>query len=245
MADEHHGQTELLLQVGQQIEDLRTNRDVKSAGGLVGNDRVGLQGKSTGDCNALALTAGKLPGKRAQHGVGQTDHLDQLLHASLALLLRADLVNVHGVHKLVMNGHARVKRRRRVLEDNGDDAADGLALIGGTLGHVDALEVHVAGSRCLQAAHDVRRRGLAAAGFAHDADGLAGHELQREPVDGMHLVRMQDGTGTGLENNVDIVQEDDGGLLACRCFGFGHYCSPPYGFRPRRAISSSGSSAYQ
>ena len=42
MANEHHGQAELLLEVGQQVEDLRADRNVQSRGGLVGDDSVGV-----------------------------------------------------------------------------------------------------------------------------------------------------------------------------------------------------------
>ena len=43
MANEHHSQAELLLKIGQQVEDLRADRNVQSRGGLVGDDGVRVQ----------------------------------------------------------------------------------------------------------------------------------------------------------------------------------------------------------
>ena len=48
VADEDHGQTEFFFQVGQQIENLRTNRNVKCAGGLVGDQSRRASGKEHG-----------------------------------------------------------------------------------------------------------------------------------------------------------------------------------------------------
>ena len=63
MADEHHGQAELLFKVGQQVQNLRADRNVQSRGGLVGDDGIGVQRQGTGNCDALALAARKLAGK--------------------------------------------------------------------------------------------------------------------------------------------------------------------------------------
>ena len=92
MADEHHGQAELLLKVGQQVQNLRADRNVQSRGGLVGDDGIGVQRQGTGNCDALALAARKLTGKNLGGGAGQTgelqEFLDALLLFGLGILLR-------------------------------------------------------------------------------------------------------------------------------------------------------------
>src|SRR4029077_11837445 len=57
MADEEKGEAELLLQVLQEIDDLRLHRDVERGDGLVANDEIGLRRERASDADALALAA--------------------------------------------------------------------------------------------------------------------------------------------------------------------------------------------
>ena len=244
MADKHHRKAQVFLQVGEQVQNLRTNRNVESRSGLVGDDGIGLQRQSTGNGNALTLTARHLARQSLKNRARQTDHFDKLFNTRLAFSLRANVVNDHGVKQLIMNGHAGIQRRGGVLEDDRNNAADGLAHIGRALRDIDALEVHFARRRSLQAAHNIRRSGLAAARLADNTDGFARHELNGEPINGGYLIGMQNGARARIEHYTNIIEKDDRRLLF-RIRGFGHYCSPPYGVSLRRFISSLGSSAYQ
>ena len=105
--------------------------------------------------------------------------------------LVAELVHDERVDELVDDAHAGIQRGGRVLEDHGHHATDLHALLGGAVGHVLALEQHLAGGGLLQAAHHVGRSGLAAAGLTNDADGLARHQAQIHLVDRLDLVWMQ------------------------------------------------------
>ena len=60
MADEEIGEVALLLQVAQQIDDLRLHRHVERAGRLVEHDELRLQHHGARDGDALALAAGEL-----------------------------------------------------------------------------------------------------------------------------------------------------------------------------------------
>lgn len=111
MADEHHGQAELLLKVGQQVQNLRADRNVQSRGGLVGDDGIGVQRQGTGNCDALALAARKLAGKNLGSGAGQTGEFQEFLDALLLLGLGTQVVDAHGVEQLLANDHAGVERR--------------------------------------------------------------------------------------------------------------------------------------
>src|SRR5262249_9736424 len=59
VADEEQRQSELALQILQEIDYLRLDRHVECRDGLVANDELGLRSQRAGDANALALTAGE------------------------------------------------------------------------------------------------------------------------------------------------------------------------------------------
>ncbi len=58
MRDEDDGHAVLLLQITQQIEDLRLHGDVKRGRRLIGDQQVRIVGKRHGNHHALALPAG-------------------------------------------------------------------------------------------------------------------------------------------------------------------------------------------
>ena len=58
--DENHGEAELGLKVVQKLDDLLLYRHVKSGGGLVGNDHLGIAGERHCDEDTLALATGEL-----------------------------------------------------------------------------------------------------------------------------------------------------------------------------------------
>ena len=60
VGDEHDRHAEPLLQIGEQLEDLRLDRHVERGRRLVGDQHVGVVGERHGDHHALALAAGHL-----------------------------------------------------------------------------------------------------------------------------------------------------------------------------------------
>ena len=80
VGDEHERQVEPLLEVDEQVDDLRLDRDVERRDRLVGEDDVGLDGQRPGQPDALALATGELVGI-AIGGVGrEPDEVQQLGH---------------------------------------------------------------------------------------------------------------------------------------------------------------------
>src|SRR3954471_2454921 len=59
VGDEEVREPELLLQVLEQVEDLRLDRDVERRDGLVAHDQLRIQGECARDADALALPAGE------------------------------------------------------------------------------------------------------------------------------------------------------------------------------------------
>ena len=56
------GQTELLLDVIEQVDDLGLNREIEGGDGFIGNDQFGFHCQGAGDTDALPLPAGEFMG---------------------------------------------------------------------------------------------------------------------------------------------------------------------------------------
>ena len=79
--DEEIGQSELLLQILEQVDDLRLNRDVERRDRLVADDEFRIDRQRARDADALPLAAGELV-RVAVGVVGlQSDELEQLADA--------------------------------------------------------------------------------------------------------------------------------------------------------------------
>ena len=197
MRDEHDRGVDLVLEVAEQVEDLRLDRHVEGRGGLVGDDDLGVAGERHGDHDALAHAAGELVREHLGDalGVRDADHLDRLdgaladlgLGLALAVMQGDDLVD------LVADAEDRVERRHGLLEDHRDHvAAQVLHVVavdlGDVVGLVAEVQADLAGDdlalRTLQKLHERERRDrLAAAGLAHDAHDLPLRDLEAHAVD--------------------------------------------------------------
>ena len=90
VGDDDVGQPELVLQVLEQVDDLRLHGDVEGGDRLVGDDELGRQGERAGDADALALAAGELVRVAVVVLRAQADQLEQRLHGALGALLGLD-----------------------------------------------------------------------------------------------------------------------------------------------------------
>ena len=57
MGDEQHRHFLRLLQLPEQIKNLRLNRDIQRCGGFIGNHHIGLRSQRNGDHDTLFLPA--------------------------------------------------------------------------------------------------------------------------------------------------------------------------------------------
>ena len=80
MGDEQVGQPQALLQILQQVQDLRLNRDIERAGRLVADEQLGLDCERARNSDALALPAGELVRIAILHLRRETDLQQQLVH---------------------------------------------------------------------------------------------------------------------------------------------------------------------
>ena len=145
--------------------------------------------------------------------VGDADHLEHLNRALLDVLLRLALALVQGddLVDLGTDAEHRVQARHGLLEDHRDIvAAQALHLVRRGLGNVVGLviaEVQPDGTLddlalgALQKLHQGQAGdGLAAAGLADDADGLADGHFKRDAVDAL------DDAGVGEEVGVQVIE---------------------------------------
>ena len=79
--DEQIGEPEALLQVDQQVDDLRLDVHVERGDRLVGDDEFRLERERARNRDALALPAGKLVRVADRHLRIEPDRAEQLVHA--------------------------------------------------------------------------------------------------------------------------------------------------------------------
>ena len=157
MGDEDDGVFELLLQVLDELEDLRLDGHVQGRGGLVADEDLWLAGQCDGDDDALAHTAGVLEGVVIEAGLGVgNSHLVHELHGPAAgLHLGAVLVLEDDGGDLLADGDDGVEAGHGVLEDGGDALTADLAPLLGVLhqGQVQHTVAMEAVGRLVQVLH--------------------------------------------------------------------------------------------
>ena len=182
VGDEQVGQPELLLQLFQQVEHLRLDGHVQRGDGFIANDQLGVDCQCPGDADALPLPSGKLV-RIAIHMVRrETDDLEQLLHPPYLLLAVGQVVDLQWLPDDVTHGHARVQRRVGILEDDLHVPAQPAQLLFGEFEDVPAFEERLTTGRLHQPQDHPAQCGLAAAGFAHQPQGLAPVNRQGDAV---------------------------------------------------------------
>ena len=116
--DEDVRQRELVLQVVEQVDDLRLDRHVERRDRLVGDDQARVERERARDADALPLAAGELVRVAVVVLGREPDDVHQLLHAPLGARSR----DWPWMHERVGDDRAdalaRVERRVRILEDH-------------------------------------------------------------------------------------------------------------------------------
>ena len=86
--DEEIGEAVALLQVAQQVDDLRTDGDIERADGFVQHEKFGAERNGARDVDALALAAGELVGITAERGGIKADLSEKFVERASRLELR-------------------------------------------------------------------------------------------------------------------------------------------------------------
>ena len=234
VGDEEVGEAEPRLQIAQQVEDLGADRDVERRDRLVQHDQLGRQDQRAGDGDALALAAREFVREEIGRALRQADQVEQLQHAP-ADLGRVDLLV--GDQRLGDDGadaHARIERGVGILEHR----LDGFAVVpaAGRVqpGEIAALEQDGAAGGRLQPEHEFRRRGLAAARFAHHAQRLAALDGEGDAVDRAHDAALA-AEDAATRREMLAEARRPGGRRSCH--------AAPHASRPWRSASSGGQPA--
>jgi hypothetical protein len=198
----------LLLQVLQQVQDLRSYGDVEGGGRLVGHDERGIEREGSGDRHPLALAAAQLVRVAAQHPGRQPDHLQQVAHPLPGVGGARVPVDPQWLGHRVGDDHARIEGAVGVLEHHLEVRPEAPERLLGQGDQVGASEHHHPRRHVDQAEQGPPGGGLAAPRLAHDAQCLAARDLEA------HAVHRPKGGSVperqlGAEGKVDLEVTDD------------------------------------
>ena len=141
--------------------------------------KLGLERERAGDADALALAAGELVRVAVGASAGRPTTLEQLGTRARACVAGASAVDAQRLGDDVADGHARVERRVRVLEDHLHPPAQRAQLRASRASVMSCAVERRSRPRSAREPQDrAAERGLAAALLADQAERLAA--LDRE-----------------------------------------------------------------
>ena len=187
--NEEVGEPELVLEVGEQVEDLRLHRDVERGNRLVGNDQRRIQHQRARDRNPLPLPAREHV-RIARVVFGAQSDLGEDGACALRALGRAlGRVDLERSFEDLTDLLARVERAVGVLEDHLDGLLQLASLRGRGPNRVHAGQLERPLRRRLDQRHDAPERRFAATGFADDGQRARVRDLERDAAHGLERRR--------------------------------------------------------
>ena len=185
--DEEVGHAELLLQIEQQVDDLRADGHVQRRHRFVGDHHLGVERQRAGNRDALALPARKLMRVAVRRLGGQAHLFQQPAHTLFGLVGRHQLVDEQRLHHRIAHRQARVERGIRVLEHELDVTPQRLQR--GAFQRRDVAAGHFHPTALVRDQPRQRTAGgaLAAARLTHQRQRFAGLQLEADLLDRMHL----------------------------------------------------------
>ncbi len=173
VGDEDVGERELLLEVIEEIQHLRLDRDVQGRDGLVGDDQLRPECEGPRDPDPLPLAAGEFMREPVVVLRRETDGLEQVLDPLAATLLVVDPVDLEWAADDRADALAGVQARVRILEHDLHLPPNRPQRASAKPGDVTALEQDAALGGLEQADDRPAEGGLAAAGLADQPEGFA------------------------------------------------------------------------
>ena len=175
-----HDHKAVFCHILQQLHDLDARLTVQCAGGLVGQQDVGVVDEGAGDGHALHLAARHLGGALVE--LVPEAHLPQRLGGTAAALSARHARDGQGQFDVGEDG--LVGDEVIALEHE----ADGVVAVGvpvpvGVAAGGDAVDDELAVVVAVEAADDVEQRGLARAAGAEDGDEFAVAQVEADPVE--------------------------------------------------------------
>src|SRR5260370_2274707 len=186
VADEEQRDAELLLQVLQQVDDLRLDRDVERRDRFVADDEFGLCRECPGDADALELTTGEFVRPTVQRVAWQPQRVHQRRNPRLKVggrFREAEIADRLGQD--IAHPHAGIETGERILEHHLHAAAHAAQTFGRKIVDPLAIQYHLAGGDVEQSQDGAADRRLAATGLAYQRQRLAARDLKGHAVHGI------------------------------------------------------------
>src|SRR5205085_4020379 len=187
--DEEVGDVVPVLQVLQEVDDLRLDGQIQGADRFVTNDEPRFDRERAGDADALTLAAAEFVRVTLRVRGIETHIRQQALHTSPASIRVArQTVDVQRLADNLAGGHPRIQRTVGILKNHLEFPAPSAQRGAVQGGEVLALEENPARGRCDQTNDRASQRGLAATTFADQADSFARLDEEADVVHGPHEV---------------------------------------------------------
>ena len=184
MRNEQIRQVHLLLQVFQQVDDLRLDRYVQRGDRLVADDEFRIESERSCDADTLALAAGELMRIAVLVERLQAALVHDVVQIVVVLRLGHKIVFSDGFADDLADRHTRGQRGERILEDDLHLGTHIMHFLVGQIIDFLPVEQHIARRLIAGEAQDRTSGGrLAAAGLADQAHRLAALQVERDTVD--------------------------------------------------------------
>jgi hypothetical protein len=220
--DEEVSEAELALEGLEEIDDLSSDADVEGGDGLVGDDKFWAEGEGAGDADALALASGELVRVAAEGGSVHADGAEEFGDALAARGGAEFFMDDERLGEDVFDAEAWVEGAEGILKDDLHVAAEGAEFGAGCGKDIGAIEMNTAGGGLDEAEDEATESAFAGAGFADEAEGFAGVNVEGDVVDGADFgvtvgrAGAEGGFGE-VERFCEIADFDDGHLLYAPC----------------------------
>ena len=182
VADEQQAQPAFPLNVEQQLQDRRLDRDIQRGSRFIRNDHLGLWGQGAGDGNALTLPAREFMRQAVEHLVRQANPVKQ--PADLLPQRRAGQATMDGQRFVngLAGGETRVEAGEGVLKDHLDTAPGPAQRCTAQAGNVLAIDQHLPFVIQVQSGGYPAQRRLARSAFSNQRQCLARRKRQGDVV---------------------------------------------------------------
>jgi hypothetical protein len=189
VGDEEAGEVVAVLEVAEEIDDLRGYGDVEGADGFVQDQKTWAEGQSAGDVDALALASGELVGVSGEGGGVEVDFGEEGVEAGREAFGWGFVVDAEGFGEDLADRHAGIEGGVGVLEDDGDVAAEAAEVAGWEGEEVYRLRGVRGGvgkgaaGGFDEAEEEAGEGAFSGAGFADEAEGLAAVEVEGDVIE--------------------------------------------------------------
>ena len=187
MRDEQISEAEFPAQFDEQIHHLGLDRDIKGRNRFVEHEEVGLQNKRAGDRDPLPLAAGEFVWVASQGHRWHAGAFEGRRHPPQSFGLVAEPVDDEPFLQDRPHRKPGVQRPIRILKHDLHPPPQSSERSGRGSADVLAVKPHAASGRLDEPENAATGGGLATTAFAHQAEGAAAADPERDAIHGPDL----------------------------------------------------------